>query len=340
VTFIEKLNADSLSIRAEDFERYMSGAAVPHDPAHIVTTCEGLRLMRENLTALSELRARQERLMAEALQLQQDMVDFCGGVRDQVETILKRTPLDLRPRRAAANLDDEPSPGDADRLPPPLQPQILVPMTGSTMSRSLSDLFNNGTKTISCTNAATVLPPGADASSEAHGVEEPAKADSGGVNGPENSREDRSELGSAVNPSAADAAQTADLAAQCQELDGEFDGKIDTFQNAKDGVTATGASDDPDESVLSRADDTASISSLLMDGPMMSLNDAEMSLLDDPFIALGASGDRDSLNEDAETGGSEVGTVPAEVDELATIVPAPELSAENTVDGVNEIQIA
>jgi len=84
VAFIENLNADSLSIRVEDFERYMSGAATPHDPSRVITSCDGLRLMRQNVTALVELRQRQERLMAEAMQLQQDMVDFCNSTRDQV----------------------------------------------------------------------------------------------------------------------------------------------------------------------------------------------------------------------------------------------------------------
>lgn len=324
VTFIEKLNADSLSIRAEDFERYMSGAAVPHDPAHIVTTCEGLRLMRENLSALGELRARQERLMAEALQLQQDMVDFCGGVKDQVEAILVRTPLDLRPRRAAANLDDEPSPSDADRLPPPLQPQIVVPMTGSTMSRSLSDLFN---KTISCTNAPSVLPPADE--SDVGGVEGQAK-----TVGYDDDRKERLEVGSAVIPAASEVRESAD---------GEHGDKLDdAFQNAKDGIAApAAANDDPDESGLSRADDTASVSSLLLDGTVASLNDTEMSLLDDPFIALGASGDRDSLNDDAETGGSESCAVSAEVDCVSkSPPPAPKSSDEKAVENVEEMQKA
>jgi len=86
MAFIENLNADSLGIRAEDFDRYMSGAATPHDPSHVITTCDGLRLMQQNVAVLVELRASQERLMAEAMQLQQDMVDFCAATRDQVCT--------------------------------------------------------------------------------------------------------------------------------------------------------------------------------------------------------------------------------------------------------------
>jgi len=35
--FIENLNAESLSIRAEDFDRYMSGAATPHDPSQVTS---------------------------------------------------------------------------------------------------------------------------------------------------------------------------------------------------------------------------------------------------------------------------------------------------------------
>ena len=35
--FIENLNAESLSIRTEDFDRYMSGAATPHDPSQVIS---------------------------------------------------------------------------------------------------------------------------------------------------------------------------------------------------------------------------------------------------------------------------------------------------------------
>ncbi len=38
--------------------------------------CVGLRLMQQNMAALAEIKERQEKLMGDALQLQQDMLDF------------------------------------------------------------------------------------------------------------------------------------------------------------------------------------------------------------------------------------------------------------------------
>jgi len=60
--------------------------------------------MKQNVAALVELRARQERLMAEAMQLQQDMVDFDAATREQAAALLARTPLDLRPRRTKVSI--------------------------------------------------------------------------------------------------------------------------------------------------------------------------------------------------------------------------------------------
>ena len=281
---------------------------MPHDPANIITTCEGLRLMRENLSALSELRAQQERLMAEALQLQQDMIDFCSCVRDQVDATLVRTPLDLRPRRAAANLDDEPSASDAERLPPPLQPQVVVPplmMTGSSMTRSLSNLFSNGTKTISCTNAAdstpTYSPPAASflpnvgKSSE---IVEPGAA-TGRVADDHQAVGGVSEINSASTP--AHPSHDRTFSENVSPLVAADIDKVGSSESQPNGEEKSGlvAASNPDDN--SAADDTASVSSLLLDSTMTSLNETELSLLDDPFIALGANQDRDSPLDESET---------------------------------------
>ena len=145
--FIQKLNADSLSMPPDEFDRYMSGEAIPHDPTKVYT-CEGLRLMHENLLALSDLKSRQERLMAEALQLQQDMVDFCAGFRNEVQAVRHRTPLVVRPRRTKVNLDDE-EPLGGEFLPPPILPQVVGPC------RSVSEVLSQCTATIVCTNSRT-----------------------------------------------------------------------------------------------------------------------------------------------------------------------------------------
>ncbi len=55
--------------------------------------------MRENLRLVEELRSRQDRLSGEALQLQQDMLDFRRSFASQIEAVLERTPLTIKPRR-------------------------------------------------------------------------------------------------------------------------------------------------------------------------------------------------------------------------------------------------
>ena len=106
----------------EEFKRYMSGEATPHDPTKQYS-CEGLRLMHKNLESLAELRSRQEKLMAEALQLQKDMVDFKKSFRNEIEAVLARTPLTIKPRKVKVDLDADTV--GAEHLPPPLLPQII-----------------------------------------------------------------------------------------------------------------------------------------------------------------------------------------------------------------------
>ena len=61
---------------------------------------------------------------------------------------------------------------------------------------------------------------------------------------------------------------------------------------AEDAATGTAA----EENLLPNADDSASMSSLLLDSTMTS--NVDISLLDDPFIAIGADCEKDSLLEE------------------------------------------
>ena len=55
----------------EDFERYMSGEALPHD-RNQPYMCEGLRLMYQNLQTLAELRQRHDKVRTKAGLLQKN----------------------------------------------------------------------------------------------------------------------------------------------------------------------------------------------------------------------------------------------------------------------------
>jgi len=285
VAFIENLNAESLSIRAEDFDRYMSGAAAPHDPSQVITTCDGLRLMQQNVAVLVELRASQERLMAEAMQLQQDMLDFCASTREQVASLLARTPLELRPRRTKVNLDDDPESTEAERLPPPLQPEVVTRggTPSGTMSRSFSDFLSNLTET-TCTNSSfvptttktTTIPKLTEAVPTVDSSVIPAVAD-------ETAKSDKPDpVGNEKYLSTVNETTVVSV-------------------SAEDAVRGPAADDAAEENSLSHADDSASVSSLLMDSTMTS--NVDISLLDDPFIAIGAGCEKDSLLEeqDADT---------------------------------------
>ena len=126
VSFIEKLNADSLNMTEDEYNRYMSGELVPHDP-NKVYTCEGIQLLKKNKETMKDLKQTQERLMGEAMQLQQDMQDFRNKFLKEISDVLERTPLVIRPPRGKTkvDIDAEEAPEVVSSLPPPLQPQRI-----------------------------------------------------------------------------------------------------------------------------------------------------------------------------------------------------------------------
>ncbi|KAL4660548.1 rab5 GDP/GTP exchange factor-like isoform X1 [Arapaima gigas] len=128
VAFIEKLDAQSLNLSSEDFERYMSGQVSPCRLEPEVWPSGGpgispaLREARHSLDLLASLEARQERVLEGARTLETDLIDWQQCVEREVREILGRLPLEVRPPASAIDSDNV----ENDRLPPPLQPQVFA----------------------------------------------------------------------------------------------------------------------------------------------------------------------------------------------------------------------
>ncbi|XP_051541827.1 rab5 GDP/GTP exchange factor-like isoform X3 [Myxocyprinus asiaticus] len=128
VAFIEKLDAQSLNLSPEDFERYMSGQASPRrqdDPAWPQTgSCinPALSQIHQNLSVLSNLEKRQQQVIEGAQSLQTELAEWQNNVAREVQEILERYPLEIKPRASAIDAENV----ENDRLPPPLQPEVFA----------------------------------------------------------------------------------------------------------------------------------------------------------------------------------------------------------------------
>ncbi|XP_048468676.1 rab5 GDP/GTP exchange factor-like [Rhincodon typus] len=128
VAFIEKLDAQSLNLTQEDFDRYMSGQASPKkqdSEEWSPDTCPGLKQMYKNLNLISQLSERQQKILSDAKQLEKDLIDWSEGVTRDVEDIIEKYPLEIKPRgQPVAAIDSDNV--ENDKLPPPIQPQVFI----------------------------------------------------------------------------------------------------------------------------------------------------------------------------------------------------------------------
>lgn len=128
IAFIEKLDAQSLNLSEEEFNRYMSGQASPKKQDSDIwdgDACPGVKQMHRNLDLLTQLSERQERLVTEAKKLEKDLIDWTDDVTREVQDIVEKYPLNIKSSsQALASIDSENV--EDDRLPPPLQPQVYA----------------------------------------------------------------------------------------------------------------------------------------------------------------------------------------------------------------------
>ena len=87
VSFLENLTSDSLGLASEEFDRYMSGKAIPFTSLQAgVMVSEGLRLMYQNMSTLTELRQKQQLLQQQVQQLELEMEGFSVSTRQYLNT--------------------------------------------------------------------------------------------------------------------------------------------------------------------------------------------------------------------------------------------------------------
>ncbi|XP_076069333.1 rabaptin-5-associated exchange factor for Rab5 isoform X2 [Oratosquilla oratoria] len=129
VAFIEKLTPESLGLTQAEFDRYMSGEALPPNALNGDSfVCEGVRMMQQNINTLTDLKTRLDKMLDESDNLIVEMDGFKDGMTKEIHSVLERCPLIIRPRKA--NIDEEDP--VQDNLPPPLTPETVGQKPHST----------------------------------------------------------------------------------------------------------------------------------------------------------------------------------------------------------------
>ncbi|KAB7502394.1 hypothetical protein Anas_08489 [Armadillidium nasatum] len=98
----------------------MSGDALPPNALDGTYMCDGMQLMQQNLDNLSELEIRLNEMLESYDSIMNNMEEFKENLIQEVDKVLERTPLIIRPTKA--NIDDN-DPAQ-ELLPPPLMPQV------------------------------------------------------------------------------------------------------------------------------------------------------------------------------------------------------------------------
>lgn len=85
---------------------------------------QGIHLMYEQLSALNELSERHSTLITGANSLEDKLLAWKMEVESDVNSVIKRTPFDLRMGKTPTQIDNEDPP--CPELPPPITPQVLL----------------------------------------------------------------------------------------------------------------------------------------------------------------------------------------------------------------------
>lgn len=143
VSFIENLTAESLNMTEKDFNAYMSGECVPANTwQSALMICESLHFICEDITLLDDLQAKNTDIVKQADELRIKMMDFKEKIKENVSSVIERTPLLIsHSQRVPTNLDSEDI--ESYQLPPPIIPQIYPHSNGENSNGVMTELSSD-----------------------------------------------------------------------------------------------------------------------------------------------------------------------------------------------------
>jgi len=121
----DKLGASSLNMTENEFQRYMSGELTPEASGYRLASgysIEGLRLLNHDLVTLRELKEKATKLKEDRKRLRQDIRNWEASVKQQVDDIIARTPMEIRAPKIKSIDDENPV---VEGLPSPLIPAAV-----------------------------------------------------------------------------------------------------------------------------------------------------------------------------------------------------------------------
>ncbi|XP_017844072.1 rab5 GDP/GTP exchange factor isoform X2 [Drosophila busckii] len=105
ITFIETLNAESLSLGAEEFATLMSGEQAYSTPwESALLACESLHLISENMKCMEQLQKRNSTISTGIQDFERELIEFQREVTEKVDAAIAKAPLNLLPIKTPVHL--------------------------------------------------------------------------------------------------------------------------------------------------------------------------------------------------------------------------------------------
>ncbi|KAF5307686.1 hypothetical protein FQR65_LT06741 [Abscondita terminalis] len=145
VSFIENLTAESLNMSEEEFTAYMTGVITPVSAwESALVACESMHQLCEHLALLKGLSERTDAVQKGTGELKDEIGKFKEEITNSISSVLKRTPLIIKPRKTPITIDRQDS--MTDNLPSPITPIILTTLMGKDETDNTSDRTESAPK--------------------------------------------------------------------------------------------------------------------------------------------------------------------------------------------------